>query len=92
MNTLGEILERLHDPSEVRQLMLEAGDVAMIAGLDKASLDRDTDPAVLALEAVQAFTLRADDEAWVRLMGQIQDAQAPAAACLGEMLRWALAH
>lgn len=92
MNTLGEILEQLHDPLEVRRLILEAGDIALIAGLDKAADGGGTDAGTSALEAVEAFTHRADDEAWVKLIGRIQDAEAPAAACLSEMLRWKLAH
>jgi hypothetical protein len=92
MSTLGEILEQLHDPLEARRLIVEAGDVTLIARLDKVANDRDADAGTLALEAVEAFTRRADDEAWVKLIGRIQNAEAPAAACLSEMVRWALEH
>ncbi len=92
MNTLGEILEQLHDPSEIHRLIVEAGDVSLIARLDTVARDRDVDTGALALEAVETFTRQADDEAWVKLIGRIQDADAPAAVCLSEMLRWALAH
>lgn len=92
MSTLGEILEQLRDPSEVRQLILQAGDIVTVAGLDKASHDQGVGSSQLALRAVEAFTHRADDEAWAKLIGRIQDAESPAAACLSEMLRWATAH
>lgn len=92
MNTLGEILEQLGDPAEVHRLIVEAGDLSMLARLDKAAGDKGINAGDLALEAVEAFTRQADDEAWVKLIGRIQDAGAPAAACLSEMLRWALAH
>lgn len=92
MNTLGEILEQLQDPQEVHRLIVEAGDVSLVARLDKVAHDRGVDARALALEAVDAFTRQADGEAWVKLIGRIQDAEAPAAACLSEMLRWALAH
>jgi hypothetical protein len=92
MNTLGEILAQLQDPSELERLMLEAGDLAMAARLSKLDCDQGGDPGLLALQAVDAFTRGADDEAWVRLIGRIQDADAPAAVCLNEMLHWALAH
>jgi len=92
MSTLGEILEQLNDRSEIHGLIIEAGDMAVIARLDEASRDRGSDPATLALQAVEAFTRRADDEAWVKLIGRVQNAEAPAAACLSEMLQWALAH
>jgi len=92
MSTLGELLAQLQDPSKVRQLILQAGDIVTAAGLDKASEDQGIDSGQLALRAVEAFTHRADDEAWVKLIGRIQDAESPAAACLSEMLRWATAH
>jgi hypothetical protein len=92
MTTLGEILERLEDPSEVHRLMAEAGDIAMTVRLDQAACDRGCDAGAFAIEAVEDFTRRADDEAWVKLIGRIQDAEAPGAACLNEMLRWALTH
>lgn len=92
MNTLGEILAQLRDPSEIHRLIVEAGDVSLVARLDKVAKDRDVDSGALALEAVEAFARQADDEAWVKLISRIQDAEAPAAVCLSEMLRWALAH
>jgi hypothetical protein len=92
MSTLGEILDQLQDPAEVRRLMMEAGDVAMLARLDKLASDRAEDAGAFALQAIESFTQRADDEAWVKLIGRIQNAEAPAAACLSEMLQWTLAH
>lgn len=92
MSTLGDILEQLQDPSELERLMLEAGDLAMAARLNKLGDDQGGDPGLLALQAVDAFTRGADDEAWVRLIGRIQNADAPAAVCLSEMLHWAMAH
>lgn len=90
MSTLGEILEQLRDPAEVRRLMIEAGDVAMLARLDKLGGDREEGD--YALRAIEAFTQGADDQAWVKLIGRVQNAEAPAAACLSEMLQWTLAH
>lgn len=92
MTTLGEILEQLQDPVEVRRLMLEAGDVAMAARLERFNSGKTGDSRLSVLQAVEAFTRRANDEAWVKLIGRIQDADVPAAACLSEMLQWALAQ
>lgn len=92
MTTLGDILEQLRDPSEVRRLMIEAGDVIMVSRLDRLACDRPEDAGAFALQAIDAFTRRADDEAWVKLIGRVQDAEAPAAACLSEMLQWTLTH
>lgn len=92
MSTLGEILEQLQDPSEVRSLMIEAGDVIMAARVETLTCDKPEDAETFASRAIEAFTRRADDEAWVKLIGRVQNAEAPAAACLSEMLQWTLAH
>lgn len=89
MTTLGEILERLHDPAEVRRMLAEAGDMALIVQVENAA---GSDTCTFALRAVDHFTRDADGDAWVKLIGRIQDAEAPAQACLSEMLRWAVSH
>ena len=91
MSTLGEILEQLHDPAQVRRLIIEAGDVATAVRFDKVA-EESSDAGTFALQAVEEFTRRADDEAWVKLIGRVQNANAPAAACLSEMLQWAMAR
>lgn len=90
MSTLGEILGQLHDRSEICELLAESGDVAMIARLDEAAARTASDPCDLALIAVHTFTEKADDAAWVKLMGSLQNAEAPASTCLREMIAWAL--
>ena len=89
MTTLGEILDRLQDHSEVYQILAEAGSFPLIARLDTAS---GGDPCEVALRAVHAFTSKADGEAWVTLIGRIQDSQSPAGTCLSEMIAWSLTH
>lgn len=88
MTTLGEILDRLQDRTQVYQILAEAGNLPLIAKLDQA----DGDPCEVALRAVHAFTGKADDEAWVKLIGRIQDSQSPAGTCLSEMIAWSLVH
>ncbi len=92
MSTLGEIITRLSDRSEVFTLLAEAGDIKVIADLNKAARISAQDPCELALEAVQTFTEKANDEAWVKLIGRIQSAKSPGAACLSEMVSWSLAR
>ena len=92
MTTLGEILDRLQDRSEIYQILAEADSLPLLPKLDRAFETAGGDPCVLALRAVQAFTGKADDEAWVKLMGRIQDSPSPAGACLSEMIAWSLAH
>lgn len=92
MSTLGEILAHLQDPSEIYSLLVEAGDLGVLATLNQVAAASATDPCDLALEAVQSFTNSADEEAWVRLIGRIRDADSPGAVCLSEMISWSLAR
>jgi hypothetical protein len=92
MTTLGDLLGQLQDPSEVHQLLAEAGNVKLVAKLGEVAKARDCDPCDAALRAVDDFALHAEGEAWVRLVGLIQDSDTPAATCLNEMLAWSLAR
>jgi len=90
--TLGEILDQLQDPSQVHQILVESGNVALIAKLDLVAHETGADPCGVALRAVHAFTRKADDESWLKLIGRIQDSQSPAGTCLSEMIHWSLSH
>ncbi len=92
MTTLGEVLTQLQDRAEVYGLLTEAGDIAMISQLNEAAVSRAQDPCDVALDAVEAFTARANEEAWVKLMGRLREAPSPGAACLAEMISWSLAQ
>jgi hypothetical protein len=90
MTTLGEILGQLSDPSEVYQVLAESGDTLLISRLNQAANEMEEDPCAIALRAVQAFTEKADGEAWTKLVGCVQNSPSPAGACLGEMITWSL--
>lgn len=92
MSTLGEILSSLQDRSEVFALLAEAGDITTIASVNAAAAASGRDPCDLAMDAVEAFTQKADDEAWVKLIGRIQNAESPGGACLSEIITWSLAR
>lgn len=92
MSMLGEILARLRDRSEIYVLLVEAGDLSALAALERAAACAARDPCELALDAVHSFTETADGEAWTKLIGRIQDAESPGAACLSEMISWSLAR
>jgi hypothetical protein len=90
VSTLGEVLGQLHDRSQICQLLAESGDVTMIARLDEAAAFAKTDPCDIAQQAVRRFTEKADDAAWLKLVGSLQDSEAPAATCLKQMIAWSL--
>jgi hypothetical protein len=88
--TLGEILARLNDAQAVVTLLDEEPSPDIAAALAREAKRTGRDAHALALEAVRAFTERADDAAWTTLIGRIQKAKSPAAACLLEMISWSL--
>lgn len=90
MKTLGEILEQLEDREHLYGLLLECDNRQLIGELERMSEVDASDPCMLALEAVRAFTNQADDEAWVKLIGRLQGAPSPAAICLAEMIGWSI--
>lgn len=92
MSTLGEILVDLNDREIVFSLLAEGGDIATIAGVNAGANASGRDPCDLVMDAVTAFTETADDEAWVKLIGRIQNADSPGGACLSEIISWSLAR
>ncbi len=92
MNTLGEILARLHDRSEVLALLAEGGDITTIVRFEQAADAQKRDALDIAQEAIHAFCEQADENAWLHLMGRIQNADSPGAACLSEIISWSLSE
>jgi len=92
MSTLGEILAGLHDRSDIFSLLAEAGDITAIAGINAVAEASGQDPCELALDAVDVFTEKANDEAWIKLIGCIQNAVSSSSACLSEIISCSLAR
>jgi len=92
MTTLGEILSQLQDRTQVYQILMESGNLALMARLDQKAAEAGEDPCDIAIDAVEAFTGKADAEAWTKLVGCVQNSPSPAGACLGEMIAWSMKH
>ncbi len=90
METLGEMIAQLGDGGRVEGLLAQFDNTALLQKLDQRARSREKRPSQIACEAVRAFASGADDEAWLKLLGRVQDARSPAAACLAEMLAWSL--
>lgn len=90
MTTLGELLMRLQDRSELEQILANSGDAGALTRLDQIAKTADADICDAVLERVEAFTRRADNEAWVKLVGCLQNSPRPASACLNEIISWSL--
>ena len=92
MTTLGEILSQLQDRMQVYEILTESGNLALIAKLDQKATEVGEDPCDIAIDAVEAFTGKADAAAWTKLVGCVQNSSSPAGACLGEMIAWSMKH
>ncbi|MBS0274694.1 MAG: hypothetical protein JSR55_09895 [Proteobacteria bacterium] len=90
MSTLGEILSQLHDEDQVFAILADAGDVKSIASLHDLARRSGQTACEWAIDAVHDFTEKADNEAWVKLIGRIQNADSPGSACLSEIIAWSL--
>ncbi|MBX7198221.1 MAG: hypothetical protein K1X51_02485 [Rhodospirillaceae bacterium] len=92
MTTLGELLTQLQDEAGIVDILAGLTDRAATASLTKLAHATDCGLRDAAVNAVQAFSAAASDEAWLKLIGQIQNADSPAATCLAEMIAWSYAR
>lgn len=88
MDTLGEILAKMNDGTDLRGVLAQIGDPGLLARVEQQARASCRQPEDIAREAVQRFCAQADDETWVKLIGRLQDAPSPAAVCLKEILVW----
>ena len=90
MNTLGELLAEFEDPQKLFGVLAATDDKAVIDFLAERERATGCTPQDIAFDAVQAFTSSASSDAWLKLIGRMQDAQSPGAVCLSEILTWTM--
>ncbi|MCC6913382.1 MAG: hypothetical protein IT566_06735 [Rhodospirillaceae bacterium] len=90
MNTLGELLTEFEDPQKLFAVLAAADDAAAIAFLTERERATGCTPQDIVFDAVQAFTRSASSDAWLKLIGRMQDAPSPGAVCLSEILAWTM--
>lgn len=88
---LGTLLARLGEPGEVEAVLVEAGDLPLLGRLREEAAARAITPGELAAGAVRHFMDRADDEAWLSLVGRMTRSPDPALAAIHTILASALA-
>lgn len=86
---LGTLIRDLADESKASEALLSIGDIALVARIEHARRG-DMTTGAYAAAAVARFADRAGDEDWLSLMGKMERADDPAAACLGAMIEWSL--
>lgn len=87
---LGDMLADLGDETVAAETLMALGDLPLMVALDAAARRAGETTASYAVRAVRQFADKADDDAWLSLMGALGRAHDPAAACLGRMLTWSL--
>ncbi len=90
MATLGEIVAHLDSGADLAYVLAQIGNPALLEKLEAKAAAAGQSPEDVAGQAVRAFANGADDDAWLKLLGKLNDTPLPAAACLKEMLAWAL--
>lgn len=89
---LGELVGSLAKPGVTEASLVEAGELTLIARLNEAAGRLDTDPGDLASYIVRTWLARADDDAWLRLVGVMNRSEVPGLAAVVLMLEQALAE
>jgi hypothetical protein len=87
---LGDILSRLTDDGEAAAIILDVGDLRMLAALQERAEAADLDLAAFTKAALQRYATEASDEEWITLMGLIGRTNDPGRVCLKRALNNAL--
>lgn len=87
---LGDILARLSDETAAIETILGAGDLTLLAAAKEKAAADGLDLAACVTQTVQRYTHEATDEEWVTLIGMMNRAQNPGAACIKRAFEYAL--
>jgi hypothetical protein len=87
---LGDLIRRLQVESIAADALLALGDLSLLARVgDMAAKFGETQGKYVAA-SVGRFAATADDEAWLRLVGDVERPDDPGPAALKRMMLWAL--
>ncbi len=87
---LGDIISRLDDPGAAEATLIEMGDLALLADVRAAAGLLQMSIGDFASLAVRRFAERADDDAWLHLVGVIGRSDAPGLDALSAILKRAV--
>jgi len=79
---LGEILGRLTDDAQATEIILDTGDLSMLAAMRARAETAGLDLAAFVRAALQQYATEASDEEWITLMGLIGRTNDPGRICL----------
>jgi len=89
---MGTMIQRLSDEVFATEALLSLGNLALLVDVEAASREREVSAATYASTAARRFADHASDEDWLALMTALERGDDPGAACLRQMLAWALRH
>ena len=87
---LGDLIRRLQVESVAADALSSLGDVTLLARVASMAARLEEDPGAYVAAGVGRFMAYADDETWLRLIGDVERADDPGAAALKRMVVWAL--
>jgi len=79
---LGDLFSRLTDDGQATEIILEAGDLPMLAAMRARADAAGLDLATFAKASLQRYAIEASDEEWITLMGLIGRTNDPGRICL----------
>lgn len=87
---LGDIISRLDNPGMAETAVMEVGDLALLADVQDAAGRLEMKTGAFVSLAVNRFVERADDDAWLNLVGVMGRSQTPGLDALAAILRRAV--
>jgi hypothetical protein len=87
---LGQVLENLAGETFAAEALLTLGNLPLLARVEAVAQQFGESASTYAAGAVRGFAEGASNEDWLALMGALERADDPGAACLQQMLVWSL--
>lgn len=87
---LGDLIRRLQEEGVAVESLLLLGDATLLARVASTAAMFDEDVGAYVAAVAGRFAASADDETWLRLIGDVERAADPGAAALRRMVLWAL--
>lgn len=87
---LGDIIGRIDDPIVAEQALMETGELALLSDVTHAARLLDLEVGRFIALAIRRFVERADDDAWLQLVGAMGKSEEPSNAAISAILRRAV--
>lgn len=87
---LSDIIARFGDPGVAESTLVEAGNLALLADVREAASQLDLETGDFMSLAVRRFMERADDDAWVQLVGAMGRSETPGLEVFSTILKRAV--